>query len=178
MCYNYGGDSMGLKNNTVYLEDNFKLWKKMFKEEKKKLIKIFTHDNFSIEHVGSTSVKKLAAKPIVDIAIGVNSLNDLTKYIEDLKKIYTVKINDENEEILLIKETEMETFFLIHVLKADSERYKNMIKFRDILNNDSSILKEYEELKKNLSEKYPNDRKAYTKSKNDFIEKILKNTNN
>lgn len=53
-----------------------------------------------------------------------------------------------------------------------------MIKFRDILNNNTTILKEYEKLKKNLSKKYKNDRIMYTKSKNDFINNILKSTNN
>ena len=64
---------MGLKNNTVHLENNYSLWKKMFNEEKETLNKIFTQDNFSIEHVGSTSVKDLSAKPIVDIAVGIKN---------------------------------------------------------------------------------------------------------
>ena len=59
---------MGLINNTVYLENNYVLWKNMFEEEKEKLNEIFNHDNFIIEHVGSTSINGLSAKPIVDIA--------------------------------------------------------------------------------------------------------------
>ena len=169
---------MGLKNNTVHLESNYKLWIKMFEEEKEILNKIFTQDNFSIEHVGSTSIKDLKAKPIVDIAIGINNLKDFIKYEKNLEKIYTIKKNENNKEILLIKENEIETFFLIHVLKKNSERYKNMIKFRNILNNNTHILKEYENLKKKLSEKYPNNRKEYTKLKNTFIQTILKNNNN
>ena len=169
---------MGLKNNTVQLESNYKIWKKMFEEEKKKLKKIFTQNNFSIEHVGSTSVKNLSAKPIIDIAIGIDDFKNFLKYETILEKIYTIKKNENNNEILLIKENKIETFFLIHVLEKDSERYKNMIKFRDILNNNTTILKEYEKLKKNLSKKYKNDRIMYTKSKNDFINNILKSTNN
>ena len=169
---------MGLKNNTVQLESNYKIWKKMFEEEKKKLKKIFTQNNFSIEHVGSTSVKNLSAKPIIDIAIGINDFKNFLKYETILEKIYTIKKNENNNEILLIKENKIETFFLIHVLEKDSERYKNIIKFRDILNNNTTILKEYEKLKKNLSKKYKNDRIMYTKSKNNFINNILKSTNN
>lgn len=82
---------MGLKNNTVQLESNYKIWKKMFEEEKKKLKKIFTQNNFSIEHVGSTSVKNLSAKPIIDIAIGINDLKNFLKYETILEKIYTIK---------------------------------------------------------------------------------------
>ena len=166
---------MGLKNNTVHLENNYSLWKKMFNEEKETLNKIFTQDNFSIEHVGSTSVKDLSAKPIVDIAIGVNDFKDFQKYETILQNIYTIKKSENNKEILLIKENKIETFFLIHVLEKNSERYKNMINFRNILNDNHQILKEYEKLKQNLSKKYKNDRTLYTKSKNDFIKKILIN---
>lgn len=169
---------MGLKNNTVHLENNYSLWKKMFNEEKETLNKIFTQDNFSIEHVGSTSVKDLSAKPIVDIAVGIKNFKDLQKYEKKLEKTYTIKKNNEKKEILLIKENKIETFFLIHVLEKNSERYKNMINFRNILNDNHQILKEYEKLKKNLSKKYQNDRTTYTKLKNDFIKNILKNTNN
>ena len=52
-----------------------------------------------------------------------------------------------------------------------------MIKFRNILNNNKEILKEYEDLKITLSKKYANDRKMYTQSKNEFITDILKSTN-
>ena len=169
---------MGLKNNTVHLENNYSLWKKMFNEEKETLNKIFTQDNFSIEHVGSTSVKDLSAKPIVDIAVGIKNFKDLQKYEKKLEKTYTIKKNNEKKEILLIKENKIETFFLIHVLEKNSERYKNMINFRNILNDNHQILKEYEKLKQNLSKKYQNDRTTYTKLKNDFIKNILKNTNN
>ena len=169
---------MGLKNNTVQLESNYKLWKKMFEEEKKELKKIFSQDNFSIEHVGSTSVKNLYAKPIIDIAIGINDYKNFLKYETILEKIYTIKKSEKNKEILLIKENESETFVLIHVMKKNSERYKNMIKFRNILINNTNILKEYEKLKIDLSKKYKNNRILYTKSKNDFINNILKSPNN
>ncbi len=164
---------MGLKNETVYLESNFKQWKKIFEDEKNFLLQIFNNEDFLIEHVGSTSVEGLLAKPIVDIALGVIDFKDIQKYINRLKENYTIKENNDIDEILLIKENESETFCLIHVLNRDSDRFKNMIKFRYILNNNPDILKQYEQLKKHLSNIYSNDRKMYTKSKNDFIKEIL-----
>jgi GrpB-like predicted nucleotidyltransferase (UPF0157 family) len=168
---------MGLINNTVKLENDYDTWKRMFEEEKSILNSIF-NNSFEIEHVGSTSVKGLAAKPIVDIAIGVNSLDELNQYMAKLKERYTIKENLNYKELLLIKETKNETFFLIHVLLKNDIRYQNMIKFRDILINDSKVLKEYEQLKQDLAKKYQNNRELYTKSKNDFIERVLKSTNN
>ncbi|MBR3523176.1 MAG: GrpB family protein [Bacilli bacterium] len=168
---------MGLINNQVYLENNYKIWKKIFSEEKEKLNKIFSEDNFEIEHVGSTAIENLSAKPIVDIAIGVPSFDNFKKYLNKLSKLYIIKENYENDEILLIKEKGNETFFLIHVIPINCIRYKNMIAFRDILRVNCNILKKYEMLKINLANKYSNNRQMYTKSKNDFINEILKNTN-
>ena len=165
---------MGLKKGCVSLENNYELWKKMFEEEKNKLKEIFKDDSFSIEHVGSTSIKGLSAKPIIDIAIGLYSFNELNKYKKDLINYYTIKENFDHDEILLVKENNEETYFLIHVMIKDGTRYKNMIKFKNILNNNPDILKEYEKLKQELLKKYQNDRKIYTQSKNDFIKQTLK----
>lgn len=166
---------MGLINNTVSLENNYELYKKIFKEEKAYLESVFKENRFKIEHVGSTSVKNLLSKPVVDIAIGVDDLNSFKKYYSLLNKRYTITENREKEEILLVKENEKETFCLIHVLDIKSNRYTNMIKFRDILINNGDILKKYENLKIDLAKKYKDDRKTYTKSKNEFINKVLKN---
>lgn len=166
---------MGLKNETVSLESNFKCWKKLFESEKECLIKLINQENILIEHVGSTSVEGLLAKPIVDIAVGMNNYRDVLKYFDILKERYTIKINDEYDEILLIKEKGLETFFLIHILNKNDNRFKDMLKFRDILKNNNDILNQYEQLKIHLSNIYANDRKMYTKSKNDFIQKVLNN---
>ena len=166
---------MGLINNTVSLEKNYELFKSLFEKEKAYLENIFKENRFKIEHVGSTSVKNLLSKPVVDIAIGVDDLNSFKKYYSLLNKRYTITENREKEEILLVKENEKETFCLIHVLDIKSNRYTNMIKFRDILINNLDILKKYENLKIYLAKKYKDDRKNYTKSKNEFINKVLKN---
>ena len=166
---------MGLINNTVSLEKNYELFKSLFEKEKAYLENIFKENTFKIEHVGSTAVKNLLSKPVVDIAIGVDDLNSFKKYYSLLNKRYTITENREKEEILLVKENEKETFCLIHVLDIKSNRYTNMIKFRDILINNVDILKKYENLKIDLAKKYKDDRKNYTKSKNEFINKVLKN---
>lgn len=166
---------MGLINSTVSLEKNYELFKILFEKEKAYLESVFKENTFKIEHVGSTAVKNLLSKPVVDIAIGVDDLNSFKKYYSLLNKRYTITENLEKEEILLVKENEKETFCLIHVLFVNSERYTNMIKFRDILINNGDILKKYENLKIDLAKKYKDDRKNYTKSKNEFINEVLKN---
>ena len=170
---------MGLLKGTLKLENNYLLWKEMFNSEKLLLTKLFKDIELNIEHVGSTAVEELLAKPIIDIAIGINDLNDVNKIINQLQDRYNIKNNKEIKEILLIKENNNETFYLIHILDINSDRYRNMIKFRDILINNEIIKKEYEKLKIELSKKYFNNREMYTKEKNEFIKKALneKSTN-
>lgn len=169
---------MGLINGTVVLENNYELWKKMYEEEKNILINIFKGESFIYEHVGSTSIKGLSAKPIVDIAVGVCNINQLDKYLDVLKTIYTVKFNKVFDEVLLVKENDIETFCLIHILATNSRRYIDLIRFRDILKKNPDIVKKYEKLKIGLLKEYANDRKLYTKSKNTFIQDILNNISN
>ena len=100
---------------------------KMFEEEKKFLKQLFSNNLFKIEHVAFIAVKSLLAKLIIDIAVGVNSFNELDDYKEILNSIYKVKENLDNNKILLVKKNDAETFFLIHVLLVYDERYQNLI---------------------------------------------------
>ena len=168
---------MGLVNGKVDLQNDYHNWKKLFLKEENKLREIFNDIALTIEHVGSTSVEGLLAKPIIDILVGVKRIEDVNIIIDELRENYTIKNNNDVGEILLIKENDKETSCLIHILEIGSERYKNMILFRDILINNPTIKKEYERLKIELKEKHLYNREMYTKSKHNFIEKVI-NTNN
>lgn len=168
---------MGLQKGTVKLENDYLNWKKMFDEEKQNLKSIFCEIAIEIEHIGSTAVKGLFAKPIVDIAIAVNEFSDIEKIKDKLESLYTIKNNEENGEILLIKEAEEVTYFLIHVMKIDSKRYKDTIDFRNYIRENYDVMKQYEDLKVELAQIYADDRKTYTKSKNDFIQNVLNKIN-
>ena len=165
---------MGLKVGTVKLEKYNPEWKKMFEKEKNILKDKFGNIALNIEHIGSTSVEGLSSKPIIDIAVGINKLEDFSKIKERfLLEPYSVKEDSDQGEILIRKGPEDNRTHFIHVMEKDSDRYLNSIKFRDYLRNHKEALKEYEELKTILAEKYADDRKSYTKSKNEFIQSIL-----
>lgn len=168
---------MGLKNGTVVLEENYANWEKMFNSEKQKLEEIFGKLAIKIEHIGSTAVKGIKAKPIIDIAVGINDFNDIENLKDKLNSFYTIK--EENlDEILLIKEENNITYFLIHVMKVNSKRYNDTIIFRDYIKNNYEKMKEYEDLKNKLAKQYSNDRIMYTKLKNEFIQNIIRNISN
>ena len=66
---------MGLRVGTVKIEKYNPNWKNMFNEEKEILNKLFGDLAIKIEHIGSTSIENLSAKPIIDILVSVKSLN-------------------------------------------------------------------------------------------------------
>lgn len=167
------GRKMSLKNKTVILEKNYLEWQRVFESEKEILKNIFQDLAIKIEHIGSTSIEDLSAKPIIDIAIAVNHLEKVENMTDELSKHYTIKNSPEKEEILLIKENNQVTDCLIHVMNINSERYQNTILFRDYLRSHKNERKEYEQLKIHLATKYKNNREMYTKSKNNFIKEIL-----
>lgn len=166
---------MGLKVGTVRLEDYNPEWKNSFEVEKNNLINIFKEIALKIEHVGSTSIEGLSAKPIIDMMVIIKRFSDfenVRSYFE--KEPYSIKLDSPEDEILIRKGDESNRTHFIHVVELGSDRQINTLLFRDYLRENKDALLEYEMLKKELAIKYADDRKMYTASKNDFIQGILK----
>lgn len=170
---------MGLKVGTVKIEKYNPNWKNMFNEEKEILTKLFGDVAIKIEHVGSTSVENLSAKPIIDILVAVRSLDDFEKVRKCFEKEpYSIKDDSVCDEILIRKGNEDNRTHFIHVMEINSKRCQDTLIFRDYLRSHVKALEDYENLKKTLAKKYANDRKMYTSSKDEFIKNIIKLANN
>ncbi len=178
-CYNGARDKdyilvrrMGLKVGEVKLEKWTSKWREGFEDEKRNLQSVFGELALDIQHIGSTSVEGLDAKPIVDIAIGLNDLSDFEKVRQKFESLvdYSVKVEDNNPgEILIRKGTEENRTHFIHIMKQNSKEMCEVIKFRNILRTDPGVREQYSQLKRELAKKFPYDRKKYTVSKSDFI---------
>ena len=166
---------MGLKVGTVRLEDYNPEWKNSFELEKIVLSNIFKDIALSIEHVGSTSIEGLSAKPLIFMLVIIKTFSDFETvryYFE--KEPYSIKLDSPEDEILIRKGDETNRTHFIHVVELGSDRQINTLLFRDYLRENKDAVLEYENLKKELAIKYADDRKMYTVSKNDFIQGILK----
>lgn len=164
---------MGLKVGTVRIEKYNSNWENEFLKEKEILSKMFGDLAIEIEHIGSTSIKGLSAKPIIDIAVALYKLDDFEKVKEKFQKEpYSVKEDSDDGEILIRKGSEDNRTHFIHVMEINSKRYKDTIIFRNYLRKHEDVAREYETLKIKLAIKYANNRKMYTSSKNEYIEKI------
>ncbi|HEY2422000.1 MAG TPA: GrpB family protein [Neobacillus sp.] len=161
---------------SVVIEEYTSDWVLRFQEEQRILKGIFCDKAIAIEHIGSTSIEGLGAKPIVDIMVGVSHLNEVDEFIEPLKKV--------GYEYVFHKEFPNRRFFRkgqwragthhLHIYQYESEEWKNHILFRNYLRTHPDQLKQYQQLKKDLAEKYHFERAAYTKAKEPFILTVIK----
>ena len=176
---------LGLEKGHVILNEHDKNWKKYAEETKKILKKILGLTAVDIQHVGSTSIKYIKAKPIIDIMIALNNFDDLNKYESILKDKGYFKIdistinstsatNDINEILYLSGDLEKNIItYHIHFVIYKSEEYFNYINFRDYLIVNNMRRREYENLKIKLALTYPDKITMYTEGKVSFILNIL-----
>lgn len=132
-----------------------------------------------IEHVGSTSVPGLAAKPIIDIDVVVDSESQIGKVIELLAEIGYIHQGDLGITGREAFKTPANTFsHHLYLVVEETRELKRHVAFRDRLRSDAKTRQAYGELKSDLSKRFNNDREGYTKAKTEFIESVLRDSLN
>lgn len=126
------------------------------------------------QHIGSTSVPAIWAKPIIDIVIGVRDFTALIGMNAILEKHgFIYRGQDQPDQHLYVCGTDNVRTHHIHAVIFKSEAWNNYINFRDYLNSHPQAAEEYCELKKSLAEQYANSRERYTALKSEFIHRVL-----
>ena len=166
---------MALKRGIVKLCDYNENWEKEYLKEEKLLKEVLGDKIILIEHVGSTSIKGLKAKPIIDILIVIKSL-DMIRDIENILKNYNYENRGPqgvNDRVFFAKGMEDARTHYIHFTEPNSNTYYDLVYFKKYLIDHPKYIKEYCDLKQKLALMYQNDRQKYTKSKNDFIKNVI-----
>lgn len=129
----------------------------------------------TIEHVGSTAVPGLPAKPIIDVCVVVASRDDVVPAIQRLATIgYEHKGNLGVEDREAFARPEGLPPHHLYLSPQDSISLINHLGVRDYLRTHPKMVKEYGALKKGLAERYPDDIDSYIEGKTDFILRILR----
>ncbi len=165
---------LGLKRGIVKLASNHEKWGELFENERKSLRKMLD-DEVLVEHVGSTSISGVIAKPIIDIIIGYpdNALKEKTfKALGQMGYEDRGEQNIPGQQRLFVKGPEHNRKFYIHVLNKNHERWNSYLLFRDFLRQNKDARDAYNALKKELIKKYADNREQYTKGKEEFINDI------
>ena len=168
---------LGLKRGTVKLSSHQKAWNENAKNTIALLWTVLDGIAVDIQHVGSTAIRHIHAKPIIDLAVGVHSLDDIIPVIPRLEEIGVIYRNADHpgQQLFVMGdfENEIRTHH-VHVVEVSNPAWRNYILFRNYLNDhpDKALL--YDELKRNLFAQYADNRGAYTSGKQELISKLLK----
>ena len=168
--------SIGMKRGTVYHEPHQEAWERAAEETIHTLKSILGSVAVDIQHIGSTSIRTIGAKPIIDIAVAVNDYELILSKRDVLEKADIIFRFDERPEQLLFVMGDFEKdtrSHHIHVVIYGSDEWNNYINFRDYLNSNIKAAREYEAVKLKLAEQYPDDRIAYTDGKQEVIYRLL-----
>jgi GrpB-like predicted nucleotidyltransferase (UPF0157 family) len=151
------------------------LWPAEFVRVREELRSVLPDGPLAIEHVGSTSVPGLAAKPIIDVMVTVPDLDGaigLVPAIESLGFEYRApeELPDRHYFRRIVNGVRLHHLSLA---EPDSRHARNTLLFRDALREDARLAAEYAALKRRLAEEVGHDRLAYLNGKTEFILAVL-----
>lgn len=165
----------GLERGTVALEPYNCEWPDRYREEVERLRPIVGDRIREFEHVGSTAVEGLTAKPIIDILGAVSDLEAVTDLVPVLEAHgYEHRPDtDVPDRIFLAKGPRDDRTHYLSLTECGSNCYVDLVDFRDYLRSNPDVVAEYERLKRNLADAHPDDRETYTREKSAFVEGAL-----
>ncbi len=157
----------------VHLADYDPAWPRLFAREAARIKSFLGETAKSIEHVGSTSVPGLAAKPIIDIVMEVTDSSDENAYVTPLEShCYELRIREPDwheHRVLKGPDTDVN----LHVFTVGCNEVNRMLQFRDDLRTSAADRKLYEGKKRELAKRNWTYIQNYADAKTEVIEAIL-----
>lgn len=178
-------DQTARRNRQVEVVDYQPQWAELFEEMRQVLRPALGECCQRIEHVGSTAIPGLCAKPIIDLVIVLPTLAELETATAMLVNLgYKAEGEKGVPGRYSFRQRDSAAPYCAHRLSwpwhhpyvsaADGRELARLIRFRDILRADPALVREYCELKRGLAERYRQDRMAYTDGKTEFVESVLR----
>lgn len=155
----------------IFLTEHEECWKDWYHEEETALKGILPSDRIKrISHIGSTAIKAIWAKPIIDILVEVSESYNLQEFKEPLSEAGYIGMAESEKSISFNKGyTENGFAERVYHLHLRMEGDHDELYFRDYLNEYPAIAAEYEALKLRLWKQYEHNRDDYTESKAAFV---------
>lgn len=149
-------------------------WPIIYEAERKLILKACRDKIQSIEHIGSTSVPGLGAKPIIDILLGVSSFADADAIVPAMISLGYIYINKYENVMPYRRYFSKDRKYHVHCVEVGSSFWKRHLAFRDYLRINDNVRDDYDILKRKLAEKDWNDSNDYAYAKTDFVRGIEK----
>jgi GrpB-like predicted nucleotidyltransferase (UPF0157 family) len=157
-------------SDQVELVEHDPSWAGLYEQERDRLSGVFDGRVVAIEHIGSTSVPELCAKPIVDVLVGLRELELTDDQIAAMERLGYDYLGEHGLPGRLFFRKDPRTLH-VHVVQYGGEHWERQIVFRDTLRSDPEERRRYDEFKRRLAaEGHP--REAYTELKTPFIREV------
>ncbi len=161
-------------NSPVIIEDYDPRWPDHFEVLRSRIASVLGPLAAAIEHVGSTAIPGLAAKPIIDVDILMRTPSDLAAVIKRLESLgygYRGDLGVPGREAFRAPAGEIPHH--LYVCPPESREFYRHVAFRDYLRAHTDDAKAYATLKRELAERFRTEREAYNQAKSEFVEGIL-----
>ena len=170
---------LGLRRGAVELTPYTPAWATMFQSERARLQHALGADALDIQHIGSTAVPGLAAKPILDLGIAVATYAVVPTCVSRLTEIgYTYRgYRGPDQGHFFDQGPDQKLTHYLHMLMISDPGWSNYLKFRNYLIAHPASRNAYMQLKQDLASQYADDRAAYTAAKARFVQRILAASN-
>ena len=164
---------LGLTRGTVRLRSHREEWHDRFRAERDLLKTVLPKECIEIEHIGSTAICGISAKPILDIMVGVKPFENELSCVEGIESLgYEYKGANEVPERHFFGKGTPRTVHL-NVVEYGGYFWTTHLAFRDHLRHDLQAAAEYDQLKRSLARRFADDRESYTNGKLEFANRIL-----
>lgn len=166
---------LGVKRYAVRLVPYNEEWTRLFQETKSEVQQILDSNVIDIQHIGSTAIRGIVAKPILDVAVIVHDLDAIN--LEGMNRngyVYGAEAGVPGRSFFAkYRDVDISTHH-IHCYEQNNQNLLATIAFRDYLIAHPDYAKQYNDLKVHLAQQYADDRITYTNEKADFIQMILR----
>lgn len=169
---------LGLKQDEVRIEEFDPRWHEEFVFVKNDILQNVQMEGDRVQHIGSTAIKGMRAKPIIDILMGIDDLSGADEvFIKKLKKAGFLRLRVQRPEEIVFARFTDETYqvktHFIHLVQYGGELWNNLIFFRDYLNANEAARTEYLQVKLDFVNNKSTGINEYTDYKEDFVKSIF-----
>ena len=151
-------------------------WPATYAAERERLLTLLPGVSIALEHIGSTAVPGLRAKPIIDILAGVESMATAEAVAEIICQSGYTTSAEFNETLIdrkwFMRWANGHRTHHLHVVVHDSKAWHERLRFRNALRSQPELAVRYAALKSQLAERYATDREAYTDAKAEFVRSV------
>jgi GrpB-like predicted nucleotidyltransferase (UPF0157 family) len=174
--HSFGDTGLGLTYGQVGLVESHLGWPRAFEQLAAELRTALGELAVAVEHVGSTAVPGLVAKPILDIAVGLPPATDADRIIPAIERLGYEFRGDKGDTgglLFVLEDRPAHRVAHVHVVPHGGEKWRQYLAFRDRLRIDPGARAACAEVKRTLGERFAGDRQAYTAGKAAFVADLL-----